>query len=104
MDESRHAKDLDAQGIPVGLLPDAVYCPAAIPVPPASRIYIFSDGCYEIQMADGEVGTRKEMIQYLNDLPPVHSPPLDVLYQRSVRAQGGASLADDFTVLCATFA
>ncbi len=104
LDASRQGRDLDAHGIPAGLFPEAVYCPAAIHVPSGSRIYLFSDGCYEIQKPDGGVGTRKETIEYLSGLPGGHSAPLDALYRHSISAQGGENLADDFSILSARFA
>jgi sigma-B regulation protein RsbU (phosphoserine phosphatase) len=103
IDRSHQAMDLDAQGMPVGFFPDAKYDPAAVQVPPTSRVYVFSDGCYEIQRSDGEVWTKEEMTHYLNNLPSDDLLQLDALYQHSMRMQGGEHLEDDFSILCATF-
>jgi sigma-B regulation protein RsbU (phosphoserine phosphatase) len=103
IDLSRQAIDLDAQGLPVGFFLEAKYVPATIQIPPASRVYVFSDGCYEIQMPGGQVRSRVEMIEYLNSLSSDHLLPLDGLYQYSMKVQGGEHLDDDFSILCATF-
>ena len=103
VDGSQHAMDLDAQGLPVGFFPELKYVPAAVQIPPASRVYVFSDGCYETQMSGGEVRTRNEMVQYLNSLPTEQHVRLNALYQHSLSAQYGKHLDDDFSIVCATF-
>lgn len=102
IDRSHQRKELDAQGLPVGLFPEATYVPAAVQVPCASKVYVFSDGCYEIQRSDGEEWTREEMAHCLNNLPS-DDLQLDALYQHSMRLQGGDHLEDDFSILCAKF-
>ncbi len=103
IDGSQQAMDLDAQGMPVGFFPKANYVPATIQIPPTTRIYIFSDGCYEIQTSGGEVRTREEMVRYLNKLTPDRVAQLDALYQHSMSVRGGERLDDDFSIVCATF-
>ena len=95
--------DMEAHGMPVGFFPDAEYDPAAVQIPPASRVYVFSDGCYEIRKSGGEARTREEMIRYLNTLPPDPLLQLEGLYQHLIRVQGGERLDDDFSMVCATF-
>ena len=99
---SRQAMDLHVEGFPVGLFPETKYDPAAVRVPAGSRVYVFSDGCYEIQRSDGEEWTRETMIDYLNTLAPGELQ-LDALYRKSMNMQGGERLEDDFSILCATF-
>jgi sigma-B regulation protein RsbU (phosphoserine phosphatase) len=100
---SHQAIDLDAQGLPVGFFAKTKYLPAAAQIPPASRVYLFSDGCYEIQMPGGQVRSREEMIEYLNSASSDHLLSLDGLYQYSMKVQGGEHLDDDFSILCVTF-
>jgi sigma-B regulation protein RsbU (phosphoserine phosphatase) len=103
IDRSHQLMDLDAQGMPVGLFTKAKYEAAAVQVPSDSRVYVFSDGCYEIQRSDGEDWTRYEMAHYLNNLPSDDLLQLDALYQHSMRMQGGEHLEDDFSIVCAKF-
>ena len=104
IDRSHQEIDLDTHGMPVGIFPQTKYDVPAVQVPPGSRVYVFSDGCYEIQRPDGEVGTREEMSHYLNNLPSGHMPQLDALYRHSLSMRGGESLEDDFSIVCAMFA
>ena len=107
IDRSHQAMDLEPQGVAIGFFPDAKYDAAAVQVPPGSRVYVFSDGCFEIQRSDGEVWTDvwsiEEMAHYLHNLPSDDLLQLDALYQHSVRMRGGERLEDDFSIVCATF-
>lgn len=103
IDHSHGATDLDAQGMPVGFFAQAGYVPAAIQMPPDSRVYLFSDGCYEIALPNGQVGSREEMLACLNGNSFDHMLPLKRLYQHSIEAQGGEHLEDDFSIVCVSF-
>ncbi len=103
LNKSRPQTDLGATGIPLGFVSDAKYPPAAVQMPPASTVYVFSDGCYEIQKSDGEEWTREEMLQGLNDGAVGDGSQLQVLYQNAIHIRGEGSLEDDFSILCATF-
>jgi phosphoserine phosphatase RsbU/P len=102
-DLSHRARDLDAQGLPIGFFAGAKYFQEAVQVPPGSRVYLFSDGCYEIPGPSGQVGSREEMLEYLSDSSLDCVSGLDDLYQHSVKAQGGDHLDDDFSIVCVTF-
>lgn len=102
-DHSHQATDLDAQGMPVGFFAQAGYVSAAVHMPPDSRVYLFSDGCYEITMPDGQVGSREEMLARLNGSSVDRMLPLKCLYQHSIKVQGAEHLDDDFSIVCVTF-
>lgn len=102
-DPSHHSSDLDAEGLPIGLFANSRYLPATVQVSPESRVYVFSDGCYEIPTPGGQIGSREEMIACLNGGLPDRMLPLNCLYQESIKAQGGMHLDDDFSIVCVTF-
>jgi sigma-B regulation protein RsbU (phosphoserine phosphatase) len=103
VNKSHPPTDLGATGIPLGFVPDAKYPPAAVQMPPASTVYVFSDGCYEIQKCDGEEWTKQEMLQSLNDGAPGDGSQLQVLYQNAIQIRGEERLDDDFSILGVTF-
>ena len=103
MADSGRAMDLDAQGLPVGFFAETEYVPATVPITPASRVYVFSDGCYEIEMPDGQMSTREEMIRKLNEFASTPASQLKSLYEHSMSVRGGNRLDDDFSIVCATF-
>ncbi len=95
--------DLDTQGIPLGLSSQARYDAAAVHVSAGSMVYIFSDGCYEIQKRDGEDWSRDEMIRYLTDRAPSDVPRLEALYEHAMQMRNGQRLEDDFSILSTVF-
>ena len=107
IDRSHQAMDLNSHGVAIGFFPEAKYDSSAVQVPPGSRVYVYSDGCYEIQRCDGEVWTDvwsiEELSRYLANVPADDLLQLDALYQHSIRVQGGERLEDDFSIVCATF-
>jgi PAS domain S-box-containing protein len=103
IDSQGHRTDLDAPGVPVGLLDDASYDPAFAHIMPASRVYVFSDGCYEIQRADVEWWTRNEMVSYITKAGSDDGFELEGLYRHVMRIREGRSLVDDFSILCVRF-
>ncbi len=96
--------ELDTQSLPIGLFPETQYCPGAVRIRPASTVYLYSDGCYEIRNSDGEVGNRQEWVRYLTEYSPKPKLHLDAVYRDAIRAQGSDRLDDDFSILRATFA
>jgi phosphoserine phosphatase RsbU/P len=108
VDRSHQAMDLDdAEGVAIGFFPDTQYEAAEVQVPRGSRVYVFSDGCFEIERADGEVWTDvwsiEEMALYLANVPADDLSQLDALYQHTVQIRGNERLDDDFSIVCATF-
>jgi len=103
IDHSHQQIDLDTHGMPVGVFRQTKYDAPAVQVPPDSSVYVFSDGCYEIYKSDGDVGTREEMSHYLSKLSSDDLPQLEALYRHSLSMQGGESLEDDFSIMCAMF-
>jgi phosphoserine phosphatase RsbU/P len=108
VDVSNQAMRLDdAEGLVIGFFPDAKITAAAVQLPLGSKVYVFSDGCYEIQRSDGEVWTdvwtMEEMAHYLATVHCDGLLQLDALYEHLVKVQGGERLEDDFSIVCATF-
>ncbi|MFP5208753.1 MAG: SpoIIE family protein phosphatase [Acidobacteriota bacterium] len=103
MEDSGRAMDLDAQGLPVGLFAETEYVPATVQISPASRVYVFSDGCYEIELPEGQISTREEMIKHLNEPASGPASQLRSLYEHSMSVHGGTRLDDDFSIVCVRF-
>lgn len=51
--------------MPIGTFPETEYYNAVCQVPPASKIYIFSDGVYEIEQPDGKMWSLNSFIDLL---------------------------------------
>ncbi len=86
---------------PIGAFPDAVYKNKTADVPPGSRLYVFSDGVYEIARPDGSAGTLAEFGASLAAAQPDCPPEHWLATARSARGDSG--LDDDFSLLRARF-
>ncbi|MBF2067945.1 MAG: SpoIIE family protein phosphatase [Calothrix sp. C42_A2020_038] len=64
-------KLLRTSGMPVGMFPDAKYIDDFCDIPEFSKLYLFSDGAYEITKADGKLWGLDAFIKMLVD---VHHP------------------------------
>ncbi|WP_121969011.1 SpoIIE family protein phosphatase [Leptolyngbya sp. BC1307] len=95
---------LRTPGMPVGMMPDAVYQWQRCSIAPHSRLYIFSDGVYEIQpagstsYAEGPLLGLDGFVQLLTRLESNHQLNLDTLIQQ-VSAFGGSRFEDDLSLL-----
>ena len=72
-------------------------------MPPGSRLYVFSDGIFEIEAKDGQQWNLDHVLPLIVEAPvPGTSEPERLL--RAIRAQARSpDFDDDFTVLVATF-
>jgi sigma-B regulation protein RsbU (phosphoserine phosphatase) len=89
--------------LPIGVLPDVAYESARVRLAPGARLFIFTDGAYEIRKAPtGEMGTLEDFLELL--AAPSEPGLTDAArVDKAVRAEmreGG--FPDDFTLLVAT--
>ena len=92
------AQLLKAKGLPIGLMPDIAYGCERVIVPPDTRLYLFSDGAYEVQRPDGTMMRYEELLQLISD-PGAHKSDLDRVFQDLLRMRGDAVLEDDFSIV-----
>ncbi len=95
-------KRLRTPGMPIGMMPDTTYQRQCAQVANNSRLYIFSDGIYEIQPADRYSSTPllglDGFVQLLIALESRQQLSLDTLIQQ-VSAFGGNHFEDDLSLL-----
>lgn len=88
---------LKTSGLPIGMLPDVKYRWQRCYIPPSSRLYVFSDGIYEIQQADNTLMGLDGFITILSEHMP--DDTIDgILNKVSARTQGKA-FSDDLSLL-----
>jgi len=89
--------------LPIGVLPDVAYESARVRLPPGARLFVFTDGAYEIRKAQtGEMGTLEDFLELLS--APSEPGLTDAArVDKAVRAEMRESgFPDDFTLLVAT--
>jgi len=97
------ALPLKTDNIIVGATPAFEFASASVEVPPGSRLYVFSDGIFEIEAKDGQQWTLDHVLPLIVEAPVQGmSEPERLL--RAIRGHARSpDFDDDFTVLVATF-
>ena len=88
----------------IGMLPAAIWATGRADVPPDSRLYLFSDGAFEIVSATGQAWVLADLARIMRAPEEPGLPESHRLY-RSVRAAARPGpLEDDFSALVFRFA
>ncbi len=90
---------LKTKGLPIGLMPDVAYAHGTITVPRNRRLYLLSDGVFEVERPDGTMLTFDEFVQFMTRPAQDGASDLDSLYQHLVALRGGRTLDDDFSIV-----
>lgn len=95
--------ELLTKNIFIGGMPDIVYTNGSIDLAPPARLYIFSDGVFEVADKDGVMWSVADLKAFLREMPPEGASEIDRLYARQRERRGGADLEDDFSMLKIAF-
>jgi len=90
---------LMASNFVIGAFPHASYCMQEIEVPSPARLYVFSDGVYEVENADGVMWSINELEEFLKTQPSGTESEIDLLYRQLIGMHGHPILPDDFSML-----
>jgi len=96
------ARALPAAGPCIGLSPAARYQQHECAVESPARLFVFSDGTYEIGRADGSMLQHADLVAHLSMPPAEGQSELDRLLDFAREAHGPGALEDDFTVIKVT--
>jgi len=87
-------RELGTPNFGIGMVSNASFKGSNVTLDRHSKLYVFSDGVYEILKPEGSMMTRQQLLNYLGGSPE----PEDVL--RHVREVGQSeALADDFSIV-----
>jgi len=97
-------KTLRTPNMIVGAFEKMAYQSDSIEIESQSRLYVFSDGAYEIRMSpDNTMWTFESFAELMASPPRDKIPPLKRLWEFAARAMGPKGLYDDFSILEITF-
>jgi serine phosphatase RsbU (regulator of sigma subunit) len=97
------AMPLKTPNLIIGAIPAFDFESAAVEVPPGSRLYVFSDGIFEIETKDGEQWGVDHVLPLILQAPVQGMTEPERLL-RAIRGHAKTpDFDDDFTVLVATF-
>lgn len=93
------AQLLEAKGPMVGAIPDLDYASATCTLEPYARLYLFSDGAYEIEREDGSMWPWSEFVQYMSEPLTEGGSLMDALIAHGRELMGKREFADDFSIV-----
>jgi len=94
---------LMTRNVVLGATPTFEFESASVEVPPGSRLYVFSDGVFEIDTKDGEQWGLDQVLALIME-PPVPGMTEPERLLQAIRGHARSpDFEDDFTVLAATF-
>ena len=97
------AASLSTKGPIIGFLPGVEFPEGTHSVAPGSKLFVFSDGAYELKKASGERMGFDEFAEWLGS-PAGRETDLDGVIQWARDVQQGAAFDDDFSMLWLQFA
>ncbi len=89
---------LAAISLPIGCMEAVEYSAANVPVTRGSRMYVFSDGVYEVRLPEGGVMALDDFIPLLSETPSAEAGLLSVREQVA-EIQGRDRFEDDFSLV-----
>ena len=91
--------DLTTPNMLIGGMPDVPYTSSCADIERPARLYIFSDGVYEVKKPDGQMWSIEEFKDFLVRTAAAQGSEMDALYTHLQNLQGGSVLDDDFSML-----
>ena len=93
------AANAPVSGLILGVDPDAVYTDSVLKAGASAELFVFSDGCYEVQRPDGDMWSREEFVAFLIQTLANGASDLDALYRHVREIAAREMLEDDFSIL-----
>ena len=90
---------LAGKGPLIGVMPAGNWRSRAIEVDQGSRLYVVSDGTFEVRRPDGGMMTFEELVEFIGAAPQAEGSDLDSLLAHLLELQGTDSLDDDFSIV-----
>lgn len=92
-------RELTTRGPIVGAIDGAAYQSAEVPLHGGADLFVFSDGVFELSLADGRQLDRSDFHRELARLAAGEELRPDDMYASALRLTGLAELEDDFTLV-----
>jgi sigma-B regulation protein RsbU (phosphoserine phosphatase) len=90
---------LRTKGAAIGFWPGTAFPRDTVTVPIGSRLYLFSDGAYEVERPDGTMMSLEELADFISSRDIDGKFDLDLLFRHLLQVRGGAALDDDFSIV-----
>lgn len=97
------ATHLRAPNLIIGFVPGKRFTSQEVQVPRGSRLFVFSDGVYEVELPDGQVWPFDDFAAFLEKPASPGTSRMDDLLAEARRLNGSDALPDDFSIFEAFF-
>jgi phosphoserine phosphatase RsbU/P len=92
-------ESLANRNVIIGFLPIMKFSQSEVTIDGPARIYLFSDGVYEISKPDKTTGSYDDLVEFMKTPPVPGTSDLDRLLEHDRTLYGNPILEDDFTIL-----
>jgi phosphoserine phosphatase RsbU/P len=92
-------QQLNMGGIAIGLMPDTTYEQGSCPIKAESRLYVFSDGVYEINQANGQLWEFRAFIDLIATYRQQRINHLESIYGQICNIKNSNIFDDDFSLI-----
>jgi phosphoserine phosphatase RsbU/P len=96
--EQMQVQKLRTRGAPIGMMPNTKYSSAHCQMTLPSRLFVFSDGSYEVRQANGKFWSIEQFIDLLTQ-HACRAQPLNMILAQIQSIAGSDSFEDDFSLL-----
>ncbi|WP_019500679.1 SpoIIE family protein phosphatase [Pseudanabaena sp. PCC 6802] len=104
MNGSDRVQKLDSLSMPVGFFLRTEFLSAECHIPPGSKLYIFSDGIYEIKQSDGKLWGINRLIELMSeDASDPNVSGVERVVNYVQQANGSSRFRDDVSLLKVQF-
>jgi sigma-B regulation protein RsbU (phosphoserine phosphatase) len=91
-------KPLDSTGPIIGMMPDMPFDTECIVLEPEAKLYLFSDGVFEIDQPDGRMWKFDDFLAFVSQ-GTTHGSIMDRLLENAQKLHGSDRLSDDFSMV-----
>lgn len=97
------AEELQTPGLVIGGMSGIQFQKSCVEVKPGSRLYVYSDGVYEITKDDGSMVSLDEFVTLLSQPDTEGQDPLDRIQQYTQKINGPGAYDDDYSIMQIVF-
>ncbi len=92
-------RELESTGPLVGMDADTDFPTLSCPVQSGDRLFVYSDGVFEINKPDNEMWQFAEFLEFMGEPAPEGQSKMDALLHYARQLQGRDDLNDDFSIV-----
>jgi phosphoserine phosphatase RsbU/P len=97
------AVELGTEGVAIGSWADYPYAGGRVVIPPSAKLFLYSDGAYEIPLENGRQWSFPEFVSLLQSTAHMAEGEVEYLRKRIRSLLGAAAFPDDLSILRLSF-